>query len=302
MLNASPITLLSSRLRLALATAALGAPLLLGAGRADAGVTLVIQHGANEPSVLYLDGDRIRMENGARVENGARREHATSMIVDAASKRIIIINEQDKTYTEHTDADMKRIREQLESRRAQMEERMKTMPPEQRKQMEDMMAGMGAGPTGKAAKPRELKFESLGQKKTINGFSCDMYRVLENGKPAAEDCIAPWSSKLVQKSDIAGLRKFAEEMAKSMGPGAGGAGPQMFEKFDKYPGFPVSHVSIEPGQHEEDQLKSVKRGALAASLFVVPAGYTKKETPGIGAPGGPGPRGPNLRPLPPPKP
>ena len=159
------------------------------------------------------------------------------------------------------------------------------------------------GPAGKEPKPRALKFERLGAKKSINGFSCEMYRVLEETTPKEEDCLAPWSASALQRSDFEGLRKFSEDMAKDAGAMGPGGGRQMFEQFDKYPGFPVLRHPLEPGQHEDEQLKSVKRGSIPAVKFAVPAGFTKKESPmgkgmgmGMGAP----PRGP-FKPLPPPK-
>jgi len=247
---------------------------LLAGGRARAGVTLVMQRGANTQSVLYVDGDKMRMENPGE----GTGQRATTVIVDAAGKRMLMVDEAAKTYTEITEADMKRFGAQLEARRAEMEERMKSMPPEQRKRIEDMMGG-------KTAKPRELKFERMGDKKTINGFSCEMYRVLEDAAPKEEDCVAPWNASLLQRSDFEGLRKFAEDMAKSSGTMSAGGGRQMFEQFDKYPGFPVTRRPLEAGHGEEEQLKSVKRGSIPAGKFAVPAGFSKKPLP-MGAMGG----------------
>jgi hypothetical protein len=177
---------------------------------------------------------------------------------------------------------MERFGEMMKGMRAQAAERMKSMPPEQRKQMEKAMGGADA-------KPTELKFEKAGGKKTVNGFSCEMYKVLEDGKPKEEDCIAPWSSSILTRADFAGLRKFAEDMAKSVGTMAGGTGKNAFQQFDKYPGFPVTRHPLDPAEHEDEVLKSVKRGSIPASTFAVPAGYTKKPLPMPGMMGGGGP-------------
>ena len=157
---------------------------------------------------------------------------------------------------------------------------MKSMPPEQRKRFEEATSN----------KPHELTFEKLGAKKTVNGFSCEMYRVSENGKPREEDCIAPWSSKVLQKSDFAGMQKFAEQMAKDMG---GMGGNRMLERFEKYPGFPVAQHPLQPGAPDEE-LKSVKRGTIPGAMFAVPAGYIKKDRKMGFTPPPPGP----YRPMP----
>ena len=265
-------------------------PLLLGA-RAEAGVTLVIQRGADEPSTLYVEGDKMRMENPGAATRA-------TVIINAATKRMTIVNEADKSYSEITPEDMKRFRDQLESRRAQMEEQMKTMPPEQRKRIEEALGPKGTA--GAAAKMPVLKFERTGEKKTINGFACDTYHVLEDGTPKEEDCIAPWSPKVLQRSDFAGLRQFAEEMAKSSGTMSPGGGRQMFEQFDKYPGFPVLRHPLDPGHHDDEQLKSVKRGSIPAANFTPPPGFVKKDLPMGGMHAGGPPRG-AFRPLPPPQ-
>jgi hypothetical protein len=260
-------------LRFILLAAVTTAPLLV-AGRAQAGVTLVTQRGTDTPSTMYLDGDKMRMEHSGGKER--------TVVVDAANKRVLMINELERTYSEMTEADLKRIGEMVAARRAQMQERMKSMPPEQRKRMEALMGG-------KDSKPSDLKFERMGAKKTINGFSCEMYRVLQDGTPREEDCIAPWNSSQVQKSDFAGLRKFADEMVQQTGSMSSGAGRHMIEQFDKFPGFPVSRHPLEPGDHQDEQVKSIKRGAIPAEKFAAPAGYTKAPSPMnlLGGPGGP---------------
>jgi hypothetical protein len=266
---------MSTFVRLTLVTVAAGATLLAG-GLAHAGVTLVFQRGADQPSTLYIDNDHVRIENPAK-------EHST-VIVDAAGKRVLLLDDAEKSYSQMTEEEMRQFRAQIEARRAQMEDHMKSLPPEQRKRFEAMTSN----------KPHELTFEKMGEKKSINGFSCAMYRVLEDGKPREEDCIAPWGAKILEKSDFAGLQKFAEEMTKMSG---GMGSNQLLERFDRYPGFPVLQHPLQPGGQDE-QLKSVKRGAIPSDKFVVPAGYVKKDRKmGFSGP----PPGP-YRPMPTPAP
>jgi hypothetical protein len=264
----------SPRLRLVLLAAVLAAP-LLASGRAHAGVTLVMQRGKDPESTLYVDGDKMRMEN-------PRSSNERAVVIDAAAKHMLMINDSEKSYSEMTEADLDRAASMLASRRAMMQERLKSMPPDQRARMEKMMGGA-------EDKPHELKFVKLGTKKTVNGFACEMYRVTDDGQPKEEDCIAPWSSAVLTRADFAGLRKYSEDMAKKLGAMAG-KGNRIFEQFDKFPGFPVVRHSLESGDREDEQLKSVKRGSIPASTFAAPTGYTKKPSPfelmGGGPPGG----------------
>jgi hypothetical protein len=273
----------SPRLRLILLAAVVAAPLLASA-RAHAGVTLVMQRGKDPDSTLYVDGDKMRMENPK--SSGER-----TVVIDAAARHMLIINDAERSYSEMTEADLDRAASMIASRRAMMQEQFKSMPPEQRARMEKMMGGADD-------KPHALKFEKMGGKKTISGFACEMYRVTDDGQPKEEDCIAPWSAAVLTRADFAGLRKFSEDMAKKLGVMAGPRN-RIFEQFDKFPGFPVVRHSLEPGQGEDEQLKSVKRGSIPASMFEVPAGYTKKPSPFESMMGGGGPHG--GRPMMPPQ-
>jgi hypothetical protein len=246
---------------------------------AQAAVTVVYQRGSASEATIYADGDR------ARIENPEREAQMTSVIIDATGKKMTLIDDRAKTYVEVTEEDLKRIRGQMAGMRAQLQERMKTMPPEQRKKMEEAMsqmgAGGGAGAGGEPAKPptHTWKFEALGQKKTVNGIACQMYKVIRDGKPHEEDCISPWSAGLVKKSDFEGLRKFGEEMASGMGVSGAKHSNQIFEGIDRYPGVPITRVTLndDGSRGEEEQIKSIKRDAIPASRFATPAGYTKKD-------------------------
>src|SRR6185295_15487216 len=142
----------------------------------------------------------------------------TVVLIDAATKKMVIVHDQDKTYVEMTEEDLRRMREQMKAMRAQMQERMKNMPPAQRKQMEQMMGTMG-GDT--PAKPPELKFEPLPGKKTMNGMPCEPVRVLFDGVPHEEDCILSWNAGVVKKSEFAALEKYGQSMTESLGVTAG---------------------------------------------------------------------------------
>jgi hypothetical protein len=250
------------------------------AGAARAGVTMVVKRGAGAAaakSTITLDNDRVRVEGQG---NGPREGN---IIMDGRARKMVMINVSEKSYTELTEADMKKMGAQIAAMRAQAAEQMKNLPPEQRKKMEAMMGNMGT-PDGKMPK---VELKAMGQKKTVNGFACDMYRVSRDGVAKEEDCIAPWGPKVLQKSDFENFRKFAEEMAKSMG--VTGTQNDMFQQYDKFPGIPVSRHMLDGGEDEE--IESIKRGSVAESLFTVPAGYTKKEMPMMGGPGmGPGGR------------
>jgi len=250
---------------------------LAAGGTARAAVTLVTQHGNAGVTTIIVDGDHVR------IDHPDRSERSTATILDAATKKVVLINDKEKNYSEFSEADRQKLHARMEGMQAQMKDRLKDMPPEQRQRVEEMMAKRGADP---AAKEHTIKFEALGAKKTINGFACEMYRKLEDGKVREELCAAPWSAGLVQKSDFAAVGKFAAGMMQEFGGPGRRRNP--LAELDQYPGIPISRVAIDEGgkRGDEDQIKSIKRGAVPAERFAVPAGYTKKELsfgPGRGA-------------------
>jgi hypothetical protein len=255
----------------------------LAGGPAHAAVTVVTQHGNGATQTITLDGDHIRIDSPEHSERG------TATILDAAGKKLVMLNDQDKSYTELTEADREQMRSRMEAMRTQMKERMKDLPPDQRKRMEEMMGGRGLD-ADKAGEGPPPKFEPTGAKKTINGFACQMYRRLEDGKVREEICASPWSAGLLQKSDFAGIQKFAAAMMADMGGGPRrGRRQNPLADLDRYPGIPISRVTIDADgkRGEEVQIKSIKRGAVPADRFTVPAGYSKKEFPfGKGRRGG----------------
>jgi hypothetical protein len=291
------------------AAALMALPLLLAPAAARAATTIVVQRGKEAPSTIYADKDRLRMEApegisspmGGKAPGGAAGRDTSVIIVDAVARKMVMVNDREKTFTEITEDDMKRMKAQLQAARAQMAERTKNMTPEQRAQMESMMGPAAKQMLSGDSKPPQWKFEPLGSKKTVNGFACEMYRVLLDGAVQEEDCISPWSAGLVDRAAFSGLEKFAKSMEDGVGA-MRGAMPM----FHQFPGLPITRVVISPGgeRSEEHQVKSISHGAIAASLFAIPAGYTKRELPqlGMGAGMGHGPgmgKKPGARPGPP---
>jgi hypothetical protein len=237
-------------------------------------------------ATITVDGEHIRMDG---MTAGQRAGRSSAMIVDAGAKKMLMLDADRKVYREITEADAKQMKERMDGARAQMAARMKDIPPEHRKQAEEMMARMGGG--GEAS---EVKYEPLGTKKKIAGFACEVYRVQVGTHANNESCFAPWSSNIITKAEAAQFKKLFESLQKSFAfvPSVRAA------DWSKAPGIPIeqTHFAADGKTAEwTNTLKSVTRPSVAASEFQVPSGYTKEEMPmGRGGPGGP--RGPGGRP------
>jgi hypothetical protein len=208
--------------------------LLLVASSAQAGVTIVAT-GPRGDTTISLEGDH------ARVESPSRGPRGGVVIIDAATKKVTMVNDTEKSYMELTEADRQRLRSQVGAMREQMKARLQNLPPEQRKKAEQMLGGLGGEEAGN--KPPASTFEPMGGKKTINGFACETYRRFEDGKLREELCVAPWSASTVQKRDFDAIQEFAKGFMQDLGGGRPSG--RLLGALDLYPGLPISRVPID---------------------------------------------------------
>lgn len=245
--------------------------LLLASTTAQAGVTIVSSRPSGN-TTIYLEGDK------ARVEPPQRGPRSGTVLIDGAARKLIIVNDNEKSYIEMSEADRQRFKTQMSAMREQVKARLAALPPEQRQKAEAMLGGsMDEAPE---SKPPASTFQSTGDKKTINGFACQLYRRLEAGKLREELCVVPWSASPVQKADFAPIQAFAKSFIDEMGAG-NKQSSRLLGAIDQYPGLPVSRIPIDESgtRGEEEQVKSVQRGAIPAVKFSVPDGYKKRELP-----------------------
>lgn len=233
-------------------------------------------------ATMTIDAEHIRMDG-----MGAGRPGHTSgaMIVDAPGKRFLIIDNEKKSYHELTEADVKQMKDRMAGMRAQMQERMKNAPPEQRKRAEEMMGRMGGGDHAV-----EIKYTPLGTKKKVSGFACEMYRVQIGNISSSEACISPWSANVITKTEVEHFQKLSAELQKSFDFG----GNRLLSEWTKAPGLTVeqTHMGVDGKPEWTSTLKSITRGDVPASTFAPPAGFTKETSPMFGGGRMGGHRGP----------
>jgi hypothetical protein len=276
----------------------LGLAVLLGGlvpRAASAALRLVYERkhdGAVSENVMTFDNQLMRIDGmpGPKAGPESAGNELNAMIMDPGAHKMIILFPAKKSYSEISQAQMQQAQEQMKAMQAQMAERMKSMPPEQRKMMEQMMAKNGAA-LGGTASPK-LKYTALGEKKKVAGFPCEMYSVSFGDRVVAHNCFALWGSNVLTKADVEQLKKLAMEMKDMFG--STGNAPAF--DWSQVPGVPVEETHFGPDGKTVawvNTLKSVNHGAVPASLFEIPASYTKQESP-MGQMRGP--HGPHGRP------
>jgi hypothetical protein len=168
---------------------------------------------------------------------------------------------------------------------ARMKDQLAKMPPEQRAQIEAMMAktpGMG-GDDQKWV----VDVVDTGKSDKVDGRACHVWDVKRNGELDDQLCVVPFAQlpgKENFQAVFANFAKVFEEMAKSV-PMLSGVMSNEFSAQAKVGGFPVRSRGYENGKlgDEEQLVKVWREQAIPAAMFEIPAGYKPKKMPTPGA-------------------
>lgn len=187
-------------------------------------------------------------------------------IIRLDKKLLVSVNHKDKTYSEMTfdelESSMKKAGGQLDERMKEMQEKLASMPEEQRKMVEKMMGDKMPG-MNKEAKVEVTKSDET---KTISGYACTKYLVTQDGK----DFLTIWGTKEVKADEVMGkeMREFRERMSAMMPMNGKG----MAEAMKQLDGFPIQTEVM--GRITITVTKIEKR-STPTSAFEVPEGYKK---------------------------
>jgi hypothetical protein len=204
------------------------------------------------------------------------------VVFDGAAQVMRMIDDDGKTYMEMSKTDLDRVRGQMDGAMTQMQEQLKNMPPEQRARMEALMKGRGSAMPGAAATPTEYK--KIGTD-TVGRWTCDKYEGTKNGEKVSEVCTVAPSALGFTPADFEVTRQLTE-FFKSMMPQAaeglfsiGSATPNP----NAFSGLPVRVVSFRGGAIQTvSEMTEASRQTFPDTLFQIPAGYQKREFPGMG--------------------
>jgi len=262
-------------------------------GSATAGTVITLDQTVNgtqnRPQVLYLEPDRLRMSSP---EN--------DMIFRGDQNKVWVVRPEDKAYIELTPESMAQMKAQIDQMQAQMQQRLASMPPEQRKQMEAMMASRGMGPNAPATPP-QITYTKAGEAKKVGDYTCTPFKVTMAAGLVSDFCMAKLSDLGLTRDDLKSFVAFGTFMGQMGGTGTQRS-PMASLDFDSikqqigFDGFPVqtSHSSPDGRHNVETTLKSIQHQDPPAGTFDLPAGFTRQDMgPGMGGPGmGHGPRAP----------
>lgn len=208
----------------------------------------------------YLTSARMRMGN----------PDGNDSIVDYATGDITVIDNKKKEYFVMTRADMEAMAAQMKDMQAQMQTRMQNMPPEVREKMAGAMGGMADA----------VKVEKGTGGRTVAGYACENWIVSIGNISRQETCVTTQLQFPAAAFD--GMKAMAERMRGAGGPMGGGM-TALWDKFKEMKGFPVASTATTTVMGHTETTKTevteVKKGAVPDSVFQVPAGYKKVDSP-----------------------
>ncbi|MEO8035215.1 MAG: DUF4412 domain-containing protein [Acidobacteriota bacterium] len=223
--------------------------------------------GTPQSSISYISADHIRMSQGDGKET----------IIDFKSGQMTTLDPAKKTYYVITRADFDamaaKMKEQMNSpEMKKAQEAMKNLPPEQQKRMEAMMGSM-----------LTFDVQDLGTTRKIAGYSCENWTITMGQFSKSDECLTSELQFPARAWEMyRGYADSMKTMMASMGPMAKNM-EKMQEQFKKMKGYPLANTTtVNVMGHRSlvaSEVTEVKRGPIPATVWEVPAGYTKVDNP-----------------------
>ncbi len=219
---------------------------------------------------MFIDKDRLRMEMSGQEEN--------QTIIFRGDKNVFwVIDNEKKSYFEMTEDDIVKLKSQMENMQKMMKEQMKNMPEEQRKMMEKMMpTSMPSGEKEKTTYTKKASGVKVGKWTTTH------YEGTIKGKKSDELWTVDWSQVGFDRADFVVMTKMADFFSALSQEATDfmQVGSEEWEKEMGISGMPVRWVDYMNGDKtSEGSLQDISKKDLDASLFELPTGFSKDQSP-----------------------
>ena len=210
------------------------------------------------------------------------------VMFDGGKEVLTMVDPDKKTYTQLTRADVDALgaqmagaQSQMSAAMAQMEQQLKSMPPDQRAQVEAMMKGrMGGAGTPGAAAPK-IQYRKAGTA-TVGKWTCDKYDGFEGAQKMSEVCTVNPKALGFAASDFEVTKQLMAFFKRLMPQMAN----QMFSigtpEEQGFSGVPVRQMITVGRRRITTEISEVSRQTFPDSLFQVPAGFQKTDFMGGG--------------------
>jgi hypothetical protein len=238
------------------------------------------------PMTVYVDADRLKVVSPE-----------ATVIFRGDTNRMWVIMPEQRSYMEMTAETMQQMGGQLAGAQAQLgaaqaalQAQLAQMPPQQRAMMEQMLAGRGLGvggpPGAGASAPPQISFAKAGGSKTVGSWNCDNYSKTVNGQKEEDLCIAPVSATGITPADLQVFEKFSSFIqpisSSPMVPKTDYMSWNDMNKAIGFAGVPLDTTMYIQGRPNiQHTVNKIERTAIPATTYDLPAGFTKREMPGM---------------------
>ncbi|MCW8929498.1 MAG: hypothetical protein OQL19_04590 [Gammaproteobacteria bacterium] len=194
--------------------------------------------------------------------------------VDMAQKKYLAMSEKDIAEQAN------QAKKQMDTMRQNMMDRMKDMPPEQKKQVEQMMNNH-LSRVNAQKNPPKVEQKNTSKTETISGIECTVHESYIDGIKNSELCVASPDNMGLDGQDaqalmaMQGFMKRMQKVAQTMmGNSAASADIQ---------GIPLRTKLFAPDGSVklETQLKSITTDGISSDKMSIPADFTAMQMPGM---------------------
>jgi hypothetical protein len=226
---------------------------------------------------MFADGALLRIEI-----NSVSSEEDGLLIYRGDRNELIVADNDRLEYFVIDEQTMNQMATQISDAMKQMEAMLESLPPDERAEAEQMMQQQMPGLQAAPQSPSTLR--KTGDSDTINGYDCESYEVLQDGRKTRDMCVAGWGD--IDGGEEAvdamiGMGEFFERMYEAFSESSGsnfmGSQQEVFAQMKELGGYPVyARDYDETGALEgESALKSSRTESIDAALFKVPEGYRR---------------------------
>ena len=222
--------------------------------------------GNTKTSQIQIEKERMRAESA----------DGQTVVFDGTRQVLWLVNDGRKSYNEMTKADADRMGGQMNDAMAKMQEQLKSLPPEQRAQIEALMKGRGMPGMGAGAAQAKTEYRKTGADK-VGSWACDKYEGTRNGQKVMELCTVDPKVLGVAMSDFQVTKQLMDFFSKIVPANADRLFSVGTPEEQGYSGVPVRRITFNNGQQQSvTEVSQVSRQTFPASVFEIPAGYQKE--------------------------
>lgn len=191
---------------------------------------------------------------------------------------LFVVNTRDKNYVQMDRATIQAMANTLNPALKQLQERMASMSPEQRAQIEQLLGGN----LPDMQPPPVQEIRRTGRTGKVAQYACDYVEVVEQSVVTDELCVAVPASleggpELM--STATRMSQLIQEIFKDLdAPWLKQTLDRQLQNYDKLGGIPVSARHFDGGKVvSETVLKSIRKQAIPADAFAIPSGYARRD-------------------------